>query len=63
MTDDIKKLFHDVESGINALDKCTRSKDDEFRIIELKLKYLEVIALKEINTNLFEISHYGIGTD
>ena len=63
MSPEIKKMLDDVESIIDELDECNHSIDDEFRIIELKLKYLEVIALKSINQNLFEISHFGIGTD
>lgn len=64
MSNDIRDLFDEVDASIHALTNTrSHSREDELRKVELQLKYLEVIALKEINQNLYEISHFGIGTD
>lgn len=53
------KLMDEINDNIDDL-------DDEFpdaKIVDLKLKYVIAAALIELNSNLYEISHYGIGTD
>ncbi len=59
MQQDIRKVLTEIEENIDAL-------DEEFpsdKVIDLKLKYVIAQALVAININLYEISHYGIGTD
>lgn len=64
MSSDIMKMLNDVESEVQYFsDICEDSDSERYRVLNLKLKYLEIIALKEIVTNLYEISHFGIGTD
>ena len=55
-------LLHDVELEIDIFEPHDGD-DLDPAITDLKLKYLILRTLNDINTQLFEISHYGIGTD
>jgi hypothetical protein len=61
------EFLKEIESNLDQIE-CNGSlgKANEewvYRCTDLKLKYAMVILLKDINHNLYEISHYGIGTD
>lgn len=54
-----KDLLEDIEEDIDALERDYNHSD----VVDLKLKYAILLELQDIHTQLFEISHYGIGTD
>ena len=56
------ELMQDIELEIDLLEPETGQEIDP-RVTDLKLKYVMVQLLNDIHTQLFEISHYGIGTD
>ena len=62
MPDKIDDQMKEICDAINGLDFDGFDKY-ESQITDLKLKYVIAEALIDIRTQLFEISHYGIGTD
>lgn len=56
------ELLRDIELDIDILEPQDGEEIDP-RLTDLKLKYVMVQLLNDIHTQLFEISHYGIGTD
>lgn len=59
MRKNIEEQMNDILDDIENLDSEFPDKE----IIDLKLKYVIAETLNNINLQLFEISHYGIGTD
>ena len=55
-------LMRDIELEIDIMEPKAGQIMDP-RVTDLKLKYMMVQLLNDIHTQLFEISHYGIGTD
>lgn len=55
-------LLKDIELEIDIMEPESGQVMDP-RVTDLKLKYMIVQLLNDINTQLYEISHYGIGTD
>ena len=55
-------LLHDVELEIDILEPQDGEEINP-AITDLKLKYLLIQILNDIHTQLYEISHFGIGTD
>ena len=55
-------LMQDIELEIDIMEPEAGQVMDP-RVTDLKLKYAMVQLLNDIHTQLFEISHYGIGTD
>ena len=55
-------LMRDIELEIDIMEPEAGQVMDP-RLTDLKLKYVMVQLLNDIHTQLFEISHYGIGTD
>jgi hypothetical protein len=55
-------LLHDVELEIDILEPQDGEEINP-AVTDLKLKYLLIMILNDIHTQLYEISHYGIGTD
>lgn len=51
-----------VKEKIEELEFCCYDKT-ESKLVDLKLKFMIAEALGSIRQQLFEISHYGIGTD
>lgn len=61
---DWQKMLRDVKDEIKTMESCAEDFDNSAYIInDLKTKVLMLEVLEAINHNLFEISHYGIGTD
>jgi hypothetical protein len=56
------ELLHDIELDIDILEPQDGEGLDP-RLTDLKIKYLMLDLLNEIHTQLYEISHCGIGTD
>lgn len=64
----INDLLKNIGSGIHMLDYendelVGEERKDFEKQLDLKLKFAIAILLKDINNTLYEISHYGIGTD
>lgn len=55
-------LLHDVELEIDILEPQDGEEINP-AVTDLKLKYLLIMILNDIHTQLYEISHFGIGTD
>lgn len=55
-------LLKDIELEIDIMEPESGQVMDP-RVTDLKLKYMIVQLLNDITTQLYEISHYGIGTD
>ena len=58
-----KDLLREIETEIDIMDPDVNSEPLNPAITDLKLKYAILQELKDISIQLFEISHYGIGTD
>lgn len=56
------ELMQDIELEMDILEPTDGMELDP-RVTDLKLKYAILQILEDINTNLYEISRYGIGTD
>lgn len=55
-------LLKDVELEIDLLEPEEGDPIDP-ALTDLKIKYLMLTLLNDIHTQLYEISHYGIGAD
>lgn len=61
---DWQKMLRDVKDEIKTMESCAEDFDYSAYIInDLKTKVLMLEVLASIDHNLFEISHFGIGTD
>ena len=56
------ELLQDIKMEIDLLEPEADGYIDP-AVTDLKLKYATLIVLQDIHNQLFEISHYGIGTD
>lgn len=63
MPKNIDKQMEDIKLLISDLEEGYESFSEEYSIVDLKLKYVMAETLIDIRHQLFEISHYGIGTD
>lgn len=64
----INVLLKEIECGVDMLnyendDLVGKERKDFEKQLDLKSKLAIAILLKSINDNLYEISHFGIGTD
>lgn len=64
----INVLLKEIESGVDMLsykndDLVGEERKDFEKQLDLESKLAIAILLKGINDNLYEISHFGIGTD
>lgn len=53
-------VIDDLDKEIQKLDE---EKIDQAKLIDIKTKFVIAKLLRDINQQLYEISHYGIGTD
>jgi archaellum component FlaC len=63
MPKNIDKQMEDIKLLISDLEEGYESFSEEYSIVDLRLKYVMAETLIDIRHQLFEISHYGIGTD
>ena len=59
MPDKVDEILDQVRNEMKYVDEEFASP----KIIDLQLKYVIATSLVSIRQQLFEISHYGIGTD
>lgn len=62
MPDKIDEQMAQIGENIKYLDQLEFD-SEECKIADLKLKFVIAEALIDIRHQLFEINHYGIGTD